>query len=94
MTKMIHTIPNDLPGRLRVAGQALYGSTWRARLAAGLGVSRSTLFEWMQGANKRRDIDAELIDLLDCERDAANERGLEIAELRRRFIERARRHVS
>ena len=79
-------LPADIPGRLALVGTVLYGKSWRRRLAEGLHVSRSTLWEWLSGAGKRRDIDADLIDLLDTERDAASEHSLQIAALRRRFI--------
>jgi hypothetical protein len=79
-------LPTDLPGRITLVGTALYGKSWRRRLAEGLNISRSTLWQWLSGAGKRRDIDGALIELLDCERDAANERSLQIAGLRRRFL--------
>jgi hypothetical protein len=79
-------LPEDLAGRITLVGTALYGKSWRRRLAVGLNVSRSTLWQWLSGAGKRRDIDGELVELLDGERDAATERSLQIAALRRRFI--------
>jgi hypothetical protein len=80
-------LPADLPGRIDLVGAALYGKSWRRRLAQGLHISRSTLWQLLCGAGKRRrDVDGELIELLDCERDAASERSLQIAALRRRFM--------
>lgn len=80
-------LPTDVPGRLHYAGKYLYGTGWRTRLAVGLDISRSTLFEWLRGNIKTdRDIDGEIVELLDRERDAASERGLELTALRRRFI--------
>ena len=79
-------LPAEIPDRLALVGAVLYGKSWRRRLAEGLHVSRSTLWEWLSGGGKRRDIDADLIDLLDGERDAASERALLIAALRRRFM--------
>jgi hypothetical protein len=80
-------LPTDLPGRIELVGATLYGKSWRRRLAVALGVSRSTLWQLHRGAGKRRrDVDGELIELLDCERDAASERSLQIAALRRRFM--------
>jgi len=43
----------------------------------------------MRGGGKRRDIDADLIDLIECERDAADERSIELADLSKRFRGRA-----
>lgn len=88
MTNNTLTIPNDLPGRLRVAGTTLYGSSWRSRLAAGLGVSRSTLFEWCRGGKAVVDIDAAIIDLIDRERDEASLRGIQLTALKNRFVSR------
>jgi hypothetical protein len=84
------TLPATIPGRLTLVGHTLYGRSFKAKLAAGLNVSRSTLFEWMRGGGKRRDIDNQLIALLDDERDAADERSIEIAALRKTFA--AARH--
>lgn len=74
--------------RIECVGEGLYGDEWKTRLAAGLGISRSQLFEWRRGANKttRRDIDAELIALIDRERDASNERGLNLSRLRAKML--------
>jgi transposase-like protein len=71
---------------LALVGTALYGKSWRARLADGLNISRSTLWQWLSGAGRRSGIDGDLIELLDCERDAASERALQISALRRRFV--------
>jgi hypothetical protein len=79
-------LPAEIPGRLALVGATLYGKSWRRRLAEGLHVSRSTLWQWLSGAGKRRDIDGDLMELLDCERDAASERALQIAARRRRFM--------
>ncbi|WP_038965589.1 hypothetical protein [Bradyrhizobium diazoefficiens] len=82
------TFPKDPPGRLEAVGTTLYGISWRSRLAAGLRVSRNTLHEWLGGSwtRARRYIDVELIDLLDRERDACAERGVEITALRRQLL--------
>jgi hypothetical protein len=79
-------LPAELPGRLALVGQTLYGKSWRRRLANGLNISRSTLWQLLAGNGKRRAVDGALIELLDCERDVANERSLQIAALRRRLI--------
>ncbi|MEH2499561.1 hypothetical protein V1294_006040 [Bradyrhizobium sp. AZCC 1678] len=83
------SIPAEIPDRLALVGTTLYGKSWRRRLAEGLNISRSTLWDWLSGAGKRRDrrdIDGDLIDLLDTECDAASERALQISALRRRFM--------
>jgi hypothetical protein len=79
-------LPTDLPARIALVGTTLYGKSWRRRLAVALGVSRSTLWQWLAGSGKHRDVDGDLIALLDVERDAANEHGAELAALRRRFM--------
>lgn len=87
--KQTGALPPTVHGRLTLVGKTLYGKAFRAKLAAGLNISRSTLFEWMRGGGKRRDIDADLIDLIECERDAADERSIELADLSKRFRGRA-----
>lgn len=79
-------LPAEPPGRIALVGTTLYGISWRRRLAQGLNISRSTLRQLLNGAGKRSDVDSEIIELLDCERDASNERELRIAALRRRFM--------
>ncbi|MBR0995612.1 hypothetical protein JQ580_33400 [Bradyrhizobium japonicum] len=79
-------IPKDLAGRLELVGRALYGTHWRKRLAEGLKVSRSTLHLWLGGTRTDRDLDGELIELMDAERDACSERSIRITDIRRRMI--------
>jgi hypothetical protein len=80
-------LPAELPGRIELVGATLYGKSWRRRLAHGLHISRSTLWQLLRGAGKSgRDVDGDLAELLDAERDAASERSLQIAALRRRFM--------
>jgi hypothetical protein len=86
-------LPDDQPGRISEVGTTLWGRDYRRRLAEALGISRTTLWKWMAGGGKRRDIDADLEELLETERDAASERELQIADLRRRFIARRRSHA-
>jgi DNA-binding XRE family transcriptional regulator len=82
-------LPKDAPGRLAAIGEWRYGMTWRRRLAEGLGISRDTLYWWLRGAAKPHwDIDGELIKLLDRERAAHTERGMEIAAIRKRLMAR------
>ena len=76
--------PKDLPGKLRFAGPPLYGEYWKAKLAEGLGISRSQLFHWLNGRFKsNRDIESDLIDLVEREHAASTTRGVELTALRR-----------
>lgn len=79
----------SLPDRIEYTGVSLYGAAgWTVALARGLGMSRSQLFEYRIGRGKRdRDIDGELIDLIDRERGAASERGVALTKLRNRLID-------
>ena len=86
-------LPDDQPGRISEVGTTLFGRDYRRRLADALGISRTTLWKWLSGGGKRRDIDADLEELLETERDAASERELAIANLRRRFIARRRSYA-
>ncbi|MDA9411877.1 hypothetical protein [Bradyrhizobium sp. CCBAU 45384] len=64
--------PQTLAERIDLVATPLYGASGRmTRLAAGLGISRSRLFDYRRGARTARDIDGMLIDLIDRERDAA-----------------------
>lgn len=77
-----------MPGRLAYAGFGLYGFCWKSRLAAGLGIGRRTLHQWMTGGKRDpdRDIDGEIADLIDRERDVASERAVALTDLRNRFL--------
>ena len=86
-------LPDDQPGRISEVGVTLWGRDYKRRLAAALNVSRTTLWKWMHGGGKRRDIDGDLLELLETERDAASERELQIAQLRKRFLARRRSHA-
>jgi hypothetical protein len=85
-TPKIEPLPLKQDARIGLVGETLYGRDYRRRMADGLGISRSTLWEWIGGAGKNRDIDGKLIDLLDAEADATTQRGLTISALRRRFL--------
>lgn len=89
-----NSVPIDIPARLQFAGTEIYGaSCWRGRLADGLGVSRSTLRLWLGGQYKSsRDIDGELVALIDRERDAGVERSLELSQLRKRLLKSSTEH--
>lgn len=62
--------PKNLAERIGLVASPLFGASGRvSKLAAGLGISRSRLFDYRRGARTARDIDGVLIDLI--ERDAA-----------------------
>lgn len=81
-------LPVEVSARLAAIGKVVYGpQCWRGRLAAGLGVSQSTLRLWLGGEYKsQRDIDGELIQLIDRERDASAERSVELGDLRKAIV--------
>ncbi len=54
-------------------------------MADALGIGKTLLWKLRKGES-RRNVDAELIDLLDEQCDQAAVRGLEIAALRKRFL--------
>jgi hypothetical protein len=75
--------PKTLPERIEYVGTALYGTRWTKRLAAGLRISRSQLYEYRVGrGNRDRNIDGELIDLIERERAASAARGMALTQLR------------
>jgi hypothetical protein len=69
-----------------MVGPGLYGAFWRRRLAAGLGISRVTLWSILSGAKHNGDIDGAMLDLIDRERDATAERGIELTKLKRTLL--------
>ncbi|MBB4377242.1 hypothetical protein [Bradyrhizobium sp. SBR1B] len=76
---------STLPERIELVGAALYGAgRWTAALARGLRMSRSQLFEYRRAGRIKygRDIDGEMLALIDRERDAAAERGVALTKLR------------
>lgn len=73
--------------RIEWVGRSLYGAPWRGRLAEGLRMSRVTLWSIMSGSRKSgRDIDGDMIGLIDRERDATVERATALTKLRNRLI--------
>jgi transcriptional regulator with XRE-family HTH domain len=85
----LHPLPATVSGRLTLVGRTLFGTAWRAKLAEALGISRSTLWQWLSDRGKSKvDIDAELIDLLDSQREEAHARGIMISNLRQKLINR------
>ncbi|OSJ32550.1 hypothetical protein BSZ19_18540 [Bradyrhizobium japonicum] len=80
--------PNTLADRIDVVATTLYGASGRmSRLAAGLGISRSRLFDYRRGAGTARDIDGMMIDLIDRECDASTERVSTLTALRNRMLD-------
>ncbi|WP_256805783.1 hypothetical protein [Bradyrhizobium sp. Bra64] len=80
---------STLPQRIEIVGSSLYGAGrgWTTALARGLKMSRSQLFEYRIGRGKRdRDLDGEMLDLIDRERDANSARGMALTKLRHRLL--------
>jgi transcriptional regulator with XRE-family HTH domain len=78
--------PTTLPQRIEHVGKTVFGEHgWTLRLARAMGISRSQLFEFRNGrGNRDRDIDGELIDMI--ERDATALRGAMLTRLRNQLI--------
>jgi hypothetical protein len=76
----------SLPDRIERVGKTVFGEHgWTRRLAKAMGISRSQLFEFRNGrGNRDRDIDGELIDMI--ERDATALRGAMLARLGNQMI--------
>ncbi|MCG2645712.1 MULTISPECIES: hypothetical protein [Bradyrhizobium] len=56
-------------------------------MAAGLNIHRATLHGWMTGAwETQRDLDGELIALIDRERDACAERAIALTGIRHQLL--------
>lgn len=85
-------LPSAEPDRLKLVGRTVFGKHYMKRLAGGLGIARTTLWELMRGRGKRvTDLDDRLIELLDSESEASAERGLQLALLRKRFLKERNR---
>lgn len=81
---------NTLPLRIEFVGTSLFGPGrgWTVTLARGLNMSRSQLFEYRRAGciKSGRDIDGEMLALIDRERDAAAQRGVDLTKLRNRLL--------
>lgn len=74
--------PRTLPERIEYVGTALYGHVgWGYRLAAGLGIAKSTLWEYQRG-KRGRDLDVEMLALIEGERLATVTRRAALRDLR------------
>ena len=85
-TRMCNRLPETLPGRIEFVGEKLYGRDWRGAVARGLGVHRATLWRWLAGKRTSRDIDADLVAMVDAKRDVAAARSVEIGALQRALL--------
>lgn len=76
------------PQRIEYVGKTVFGDYgWTRRLAKALCISRSQLFEFRNGrGNRDRDIDGELIDMIERERHATALRGAMLTRLRNQII--------
>lgn len=86
---------STLPERIELVGAGIYGAGrgWTAALARGLRMSRSQLFEYRIGRGKRdRDLDGEMLELIDRERDANRARGVSLTRLRYRLLDMRKEH--
>lgn len=78
-----------LSERIGLVSTGLFGAGRgrTTKLALGLRMSRSQLYEYLAGRGKRdRDIDGEMLDLINRERDANVERGVSLTKLRNRLL--------
>jgi hypothetical protein len=75
-----------LAERIEFAGVELWGPFgWTTQMARGLNMSRSQLFNYRRGickANKERDVDGDLVALIERERDAATGRKASLDSLK------------
>lgn len=79
--------PKTLAQRLEYVGTALYGRHgWTGRLAKGLGIGRTMLWHYRNGERPDRDIDGELLALIEREREATTMRAVELTKLRHRVV--------
>ncbi|MGJ4932257.1 hypothetical protein ACQR1I_35505 [Bradyrhizobium sp. HKCCYLS2038] len=72
------------PALLSHVGRSLYGDVgWRQRLAAGLGVSRNTLYNYLSGRWAFEHIVPDIVDLIDRERGVLISNGAKLRRLGR-----------
>ena len=87
--------PKTLPELIAWTGEGLYGPAYKRKLAAGLGISRSTLRLWMLGfVSNTRDMESELLLLIDRERVATSGRGVDLTALRNALIASSKKERS
>ena len=91
---MCSRLPETLPGRIEFVGERLYGRDWRGAVARGLSVHRATLWRWLAGKRTSRDIDTDLVAMVDAERDVAAARSDEIGRLQRTLFAFAKRDLA
>jgi hypothetical protein len=78
-------LPIEQTDRIDLVGVTVWGRDYRGPMAEALGIGK-TLFWQLRKGESRRNVDAELIQLLDAQCDAAAVKSLEIAALRSRFL--------
>jgi len=88
-TETIEALPEGLPECLELVGTRLFGREWHAQVAAGLGVHRATLWRWMAGKRPQHDVDHDIVELLERERERQDDRARDITALRKLFSKRA-----
>lgn len=63
-------IPENQAERITLVGETVYGTDWRAKIARGIAIGRSTLYRYLAGKRSARpeEIDEELLKLMTVER--------------------------
>jgi len=82
-------VPAKQAGRIKWVAELLYPlGRWRARIAADLGIGRSTLYRRLRGRKRTaRGIDDALLMVMARERSASHRRAREITEAEKAFSE-------
>jgi hypothetical protein len=88
-TEAIDALPEALPECLELVGTRLFGRDWHAQVAEGMGVHRATLWRWMAGKRPQHDVDRDIIEMLEHERERQDDRARDITALRKLFVKRA-----
>jgi hypothetical protein len=90
MAKMT-TLPETQVDRIVLVGKTLFGDDFHRQTAEGLGIHRATLWRWLTGNDNRiKNVDAELLSLLELERERSSARSARIAALQKLFLVRIR----
>jgi transcriptional regulator with XRE-family HTH domain len=79
-------LPVSLPDRIEYVMRLLYGSRWRTKAAAALGIGRMTLHRWMSGEAPQSNVDLDLLQLIASERAARMRLGNDLDKLVPSFL--------
>jgi hypothetical protein len=82
-------VPETQAGRIKWVAERVYpAGRWRARIAKGLGIGRSTLYRFLSGRKRsRRGLDDKLIVLMARERIASQRRARDSARAEKVFAQ-------